>query len=314
MALIIKPKKISKGSTIGIVAPSGPPDRERLKKGIRFLKDRGFAVKVFDQVKKRIGYLSGDDKSRAGAVNAAFADDKIDAIFCARGGYGSLRILPYIDFEIIRANPKIIAGYSDITVLLLSIYSQTGLVTFHGPMPAVEFGRSLKPYTIDYFFKSMLESRPIGKIIKPEGYTIFRIASGKAEGRIVGGNLCLMAKLIGTGHLPSFKNKIVFFEDTEEEPYRIDGYLCQLFQSTDFAHADGYIIGEFTRTKSKYGRSAGWTVKQVILDYFSALGKPCIYGFPCGHGREKITIPIGVRVSLDADSKTVAFEETGVRG
>jgi muramoyltetrapeptide carboxypeptidase len=310
---LIKPHRLKDDSTIGIIAPAGPPDKSRLKKGVRFIEDRGFRVRVFPQVKRKTGYLAGDDAARAEAVNEAFADRGINAIFCARGGYGSLRILPRLDFRTIKANPKIFLGYSDITVLLLSIYRATGLVTFHGPMPAVELGRLKRPYTMESLFGSLQRKNPAGEIKKAKGYRISRINSGKVSGRIVGGNLCLMARLIGTGLLPSFRNRLVFFEDTEEEPYRIDGYLSQLLQTTDFGQAAGYIIGEFTRTESKYGQSAGWTVRQVINDYFRGMKKPCIYGFPCGHGREKITIPMGIKVSLDADKRKVVFEEAGVK-
>lgn len=310
--MIIKPKKISRGSTVGIIAPAGPPNPERLKKGKIFLEHRGYRVKIFPQVRKKIGYLSGDDRSRAEAINNAFADEEIDAVLCARGGYGSLRLLPYIDFKTIGSHPKIFIGYSDITVLLLSIFTKALLVTFHGPMTAIEFGRKPKPYTIGGFYRAIEGAVPLGKVEKPAGYRLERICGGRAKGRIVGGNLCLMSKLIGTGMLPSFKNRIVFFEDTEEEPYRIDGYLSQLFQTTDFGKASGYIIGEFTRTESKYGASAGWTVRNVVKDYFATIGKPCVYGFPCGHGREKITIPIGINVMFDADEKSLVFEEAGV--
>ncbi len=312
MALIVKPSRIAPGSTIGIIAPAGPPDRERLKKGIRFLKSRGYRVKTYPQARKKLGYLAGDDRSRAEALNAAFADGDISAIFCARGGFGSLRILQHVNFDIIRANPKIFVGYSDITVLLLAIYKRTRLATFHGPMPAVEFGRRLKRFSIENFFNAIESNRPPGSIEKPAGYNIGRMSGGVVEGRIIGGNLSLMTKLIGTGFLPSFRNKIVFFEDTEEEAYRIDGYLSQLFAATDFGQAKGYIIGEFTRTEPRSGYLSGWSVKQVIKDYFSKMDRPCIYGFPCGHGAEKITIPIGVKTVLDADKKSVSFKEAGV--
>ena len=312
MASLVKPSRIAPGSTIGIIAPAGPPDRERLKKGIRFLKNRGYRVKVYAQVRKRLGYLAGDDRSRADALNAAFADKDISAIFCARGGFGSLRILQDVNFDIIKANPKIFVGYSDITALLLAIYERTRMVTIHGPMPAVEFGRRLRQFTVENFFKAIESNLPPGSIEKPTGYNIVRISGGVVEGRIIGGNLSLMAKLIGTGFLPSFRNKIVFFEDTEEEAYRIDGHLSQLFAATDFDQAKGYIIGEFTRAEPRYGHPPGWSVKQVIKDYFSKLERPCISGFPCGHGVEKITIPIGVKTVLDADKKNVSFKEAGI--
>jgi muramoyltetrapeptide carboxypeptidase len=313
MARLVKPSRLLPGSTIAIVAPAGPPDLKRLRAGVSFLKQRGYHIRVSPQVRRKLGYLAGDDRIRAEALNDAFNDDSIDAIICARGGYGSLRILEDLDFDLIGSNPKVFVGYSDITVLLLSIYSRTGLVTFHGPMAAVEFGRRLRPYTIERFLGVVESSAVPGEVKRPSGYRIERICEGKAEGRIVGGNLSLMTKFVGSRFLPSFKNRIVFLEDTEEEAYRIDGYLSQLIRGTDFASARGYILGEFTRAEPRYGYTAGWSVKQVIRDYFSRLGRPCIYGFPCGHGREKITIPIGIRVALDADKKTVSFKEAGVR-
>jgi len=308
----IKPHRLQPGSTIGIIAPAGPPDRTRLARGVAFLHDRGFKTRVYNQAKKKLGYLAGNDKSRADAINEAFADKSIDAVFCARGGYGSLRLLPQIDFGVIKRNPKIFLGYSDITVLLLSIYRKTGLITFHGPMPAVELGRTIRPYTVSSLLDSLGGQNRPTKFIRPKGYRIKTLNGGKAKGTIVGGNLCLMTRLIGTGFLPSFRDKIVFFEDTEEEPYRVDGYLSHLLQATDFSRARAYIIGEFTRTESRYGQSSGWTVEKAIRDYFSGVKRPCVYGFPCGHGKEKITIPIGTQVTFDADNKSLVFEESGV--
>ncbi len=313
MAVMIKPSGLKSGSTIGIIAPASPPKSERVHRGVLFLKKHGYRVKEFRQIRRKFHYLAGDDKSRAAALMEAFSDKEIDAILCARGGYGSIRLLPYLDFEIIRNNPKILLGYSDITVLLLAIYKKTGIVTFHGPMPAVEFGKKTTEFTSGCFFNALEGILPIGNIGNPPGYSLTRIVKGKAEGRLTGGNLCLITKLIGTGYLPSFKNKIVFIEDTDEEPYRIDGYLAQLFQATDFGQASGYIIGEFTRTKPRYPHLDGWSVEGVIKDYFGSLGKPCIAGYPCGHGKEKITIPIGVRAAIDADNKTMKFKEAGVR-
>jgi muramoyltetrapeptide carboxypeptidase len=311
---MIKPRKLEKGSRIAIIAPAGPPDPERLKKGKRFFEKAGYKVKIYPQARRKLGYLAGDDRSRAEALVDAFADDTVDAVMCARGGYGALRLLPFVDFEIIKKNPKIFIGYSDITVLLLSIYKKCNLVTFHGPMGAIDFGKAEKPYTSESFFNILTANSNGGGVDIPPNYKISVIKGGIARGRIIGGNLCLMTKLIGTGLLPSFKNRLVFFEDTEEEPYRVDGYLSQLFQTTDFGRAAGYIIGEFTRAAPKYGYMTGWKVRDVINDYFSGINVPVIYGFPCGHGKEKITIPIGVRAELDADRISLIFKESGVAG
>ena len=225
----------------------------------------------------------------------------------------ALRLLPYIDFKGIKANPKIFVGYSDITILLLSIFKKCNFVTFHGPMTAIEFGDKARSYTANKYFDVLTGNQKEIRINNPKGYKIEMISTGIAKGRIVGGNLCLMTKLIGTGLLPSFRNKIVFFEDTEEEAYRIDGYLSQLFQTTDFGNAAGYILGEFTRTEPKFGGMKGWDVKQVINDYFRNINKPVIYGYPCGHGKEKITIPIGIRADLDAGRRSLTFKEAGVK-
>ena len=310
---VIKPKTIQKGGTIAFVAPAGSPDNKSLKSGAEYFQKLGYKIKIYPQVRRKNRYLAGDDDSRADAFNDAFADNNIDAVFCVRGGYGAIRILDKIDFNIIKKNPKPFVGYSDITVLLLSIFRQTGMVTFHGPMPAIDFCPRPRRYTRDYFLKALFTNQPIGEISTPKVYKISKISSGSANGTIIGGNLSLMAKLVGSDYRPSFKNRIVFFEDIGENPERVDGYLAQLFMSTDFDKARGYIVGEFSDDKYRDKNKKDWTVLQVIKDYFGKIGKPVIFGFPCGHGNEKITIPIGTRVLLDADKKLVVFKETGVR-
>ena len=313
MAGAVKPKRIGPGSRIAIIAPAGPPRADRLRKGLDFLRKRGYMLRVYPQVRRSLGYLAGDDRQRASALMDAFSDKSIDGIFAARGGYGCLRLLPLIDYKIVEDNPKVFVGYSDLTALLLSIYKKCGIVTFHGPMAAVEFGRRLREYTISHFFGTIEGEVSPGIIKKPAGYKFGAINCGASEGPIMGGNLSLMARMAGTAYMQSFKGKIVFLEDTEEEPYRLDAYLAQLFMSTDITEAAGFILGEFTRTEPRYGHVKGWSAAQVLRDYFSRLDQPVLTGFPCGHGKEKITIPIGVRVMMDADKKTVTFLESGVR-
>jgi muramoyltetrapeptide carboxypeptidase len=310
---VVKPKHISPGDRIAFVAPAGSPDTVSLIKGADYFHKLGYKIKIYPQVRRKNRYLAGDDDARAQALMDAFADRNIDAVFCARGGYGALRILEKLDFNKIKKNPKPLLGYSDITVLLLSIYKKTGLVAFHGPMPDIDFGARPRRYTRDYLFKALFTKDKIGNVMIPKDYKIIKISPGSASGVIVGGNLSLMAKLVGSDYLPSFRNKIVFFEDIGENAERVDGYLAQLFMSTDFGKANGFIIGEFSDDKYRDKKRKNWTVLQVIKDYFGKIGKPVIFGFPCGHGVEKITIPIGTRVLLDADEKLVVFKEAGVR-
>jgi muramoyltetrapeptide carboxypeptidase len=313
MADSIKPRKLGPGSTVAIIAPAGPPKADRLQKGLKMLREHGYKPKVYPQVRRHMGYLAGDDRERASAIMEAFSDKSVDGILASRGGYGCLRLLPYIDFKILRRNPKVFVGYSDLTVLLLSIYKKCNFVTFHGPMTAVEFGRRPRDYTNGHFFRAIEDQGPLGAIKKPIGYKLTALNGGSAEGVIVGGNLSLIARMAGTVYLPAFAGKIVFIEDTEEEPYRLDAYLAQLFLATDITKAAGFILGEFTRTESRYGHVKGWSAERVLRDYFSHLKQPVLNGFPCGHGKEKITIPIGVRVRLDANRKLVTFIESGVR-
>jgi muramoyltetrapeptide carboxypeptidase len=313
MADAIKPVKLGPGSTVAIIAPAGPPKSDRLRKGRKFLEKHGYKIRIMPQVRRKFGYLAGNDRMRAQAIADSFADDSIDGILAARGGYGCLRLLRHIDFDVIRRNPKALVGYSDLTALLLSIYKACGLVTFHGPMAAIEFGRPLRNYTVEHFFRAIESPAPLGAIARPIGYKLGTINRGIAEGVIIGGNLSLMARMVGTGFQPPFRDKIVFIEDTEEEPYRLDAYLAQLFLSTDIADAAGFIIGEMTRTEPRYGHLKGWSADQVIKDYFGRMAQPIITGFPCGHGKEKITVPIGTRVRIDADKKMVEFLESGVR-
>lgn len=315
MARMIKPRMLGPGSTIAIIAPAWPPKPDRLRKSIDFFIRHGYKPKIFPQIRKKLGYLAGDDVSRATALMEAFTDVKVDGIICARGGYGSIRLLSHLDFEIIRRNPKPFVGYSDITVLLLAIHKKCGMVTFHGPtLAGVEFGSRPRKYTAAHLFKALESTKPMGKINLPAGYRCQRINGGQAQGIIIGGNLSLISRLVGTDFLPSFKDKIVFFEDVDEQPYRIDGYLAQLFLATDISQASGFLVGEFINAKPKKSYPGHWTVRDILKDYLSKLGKPVIYNYPCGHGKEKITIPIGVRAVIDADRMTLEILEAGVRG
>jgi muramoyltetrapeptide carboxypeptidase len=311
MAELIKHKRLRPGSNIAIVAPAGPPKSEQLKRGAALLKKHGYNIKIYPQVHKKRGYLAGDDKIRAEALMDAFADRSIDAIFAARGGFGCQRILPFLDFDIIKANPKPLVGYSDLTIMLLSVFHKCGFVTFHGPMTEVDFGKRPSRFEVDLFFKTLESAEPIGIIPKAPNYRYGAISGGVAEGEIVGGNISLINKLVGTGFLPSFKDKIVFLEDTEEQPYRIDGYLAHIFLGTDLSDAAGFIIGEITKSEPKK-KSESLSLKQVLRDYFADIGKPVLTGYACAHGKEKITIPIGIRVAIDADKRTLEFLEAGV--
>jgi len=257
---------------------------------------------VHPQCFERRGYLAGDDRRRAGALEEVFADDRYKAVFCARGGYGCARLLRHLDINAIAAKPKIFVGYSDITVLLQAFSIAGNLVTFHGPMPSIDLCRTNYRYSFDNLIKAVTQSRPIGRLDNPKQLGRFKkLHAGRATGILTGGNLSLLQKLIGTEYEPSFKNKIVFIEDKDEDPYRLDGYLNHLFTATDFSQAAGFVIGEWIDCNITDRARPSLTLRQVVMDYFGSLKAPVIGNVACGHGNHVMTLPIGVNAALDAD-------------
>lgn len=311
MAKTVKPKALKPGDLIAIVAPSGTPSRKMLALGVRRLEQAGFRVTVHGQCFKKRGYLAGDDRTRAEAINEVFADKKVRAVFCARGGFGCQRLLKYLDMEIIRGNPKIFVGYSDITVLLNAFNRY--FVTFHGPMPAIDICRPNYRYSLDGLLRAVSTTSAIGRLLNPAKMGAFvPKGKGKAMGILTGGNLSLLDKLIGTRFLPDFKNKIVFIEDVDEEPYRLDGYLAHLFLASNIGEAAGFIFGPFLNCKITRRTYPSLTVNQAMDDYFGGLKVPQLWNVACGHGKENMTIPLGVMAKIDADRGVFEIMESAV--
>ena len=308
---MIKPKTLKPGDTIGVVAPAGPVKKVKLRRGVKNLENLGCRVKLAGNVWDKSGYLAGEDEERVESVNQMFADPEIDAILCARGGFGSIRILEQIDYALIRRNPKIFAGFSDITLLHLAINKLCNLVTFHGPMVAVDFD-TLSAYNRKYFFKTVASTRPVGRIKNSKTLGAWRaIAQGKTSAPILGGNLTLLTRLLGTKYEPDFRNKILFLEDLNEDIYKIDGMLAQLKLAGILKNVKGVILAEFV--KCRPSKKASFTLEEVFEHYFASTGYPVIYPVSCGHGEDKITIPLGVRVTIDTDKRTFSIDEAGVR-
>lgn len=313
MARIAKPEALKRGDTIAVVAPGSAPKLKYLKLGIKRLKRTGFNIYIHPQCFFKKGYLAGEDRMRAKALMEVFVDDSIKAIFCARGGNGCIRLLKYLDFDLIKSNPKIFVGYSDITVLLQA-FSKGGFVTFHGPMTAVDFAYGYYKFSLNNLLSVIMKTESIGKLKNPKRLgPIKRHCPGKAEGIITGGNISLLSKLVGTGFMPSFKNKIVFLEDIDEEPYRLDGYLSHLFLATDISLAAGFVIGQFVDCNPTRRTQPSLRLDEVIDEYFGSLRVPVITNVACGHGTQNLTIPIGVKCYIDADKKIFKITEKAVR-
>ncbi|MCP4583746.1 MAG: LD-carboxypeptidase [candidate division Zixibacteria bacterium] len=312
MARIAKPEALKKGDTIAVVAPASPAPQTALELGVRRLEEAGYKVHVFPQCTIKRGYLAGDDKSRAAALMKAFADNRYKAILCARGGFGCMRILKYLDLKLIKANPKIFVGYSDITVLHQA-FLKAGFVTFHGAMPSIDLRRKNYKFNLDNLIKALNSSKPLGRVHNPKRLGEFKkYRGGQASGKLTGGNISLLTKLIGTEYMPSFKNKIVLLEDTDEESYRIDGYLAHLFEATDIAKARGFIFGEWVKVGITGRIRRNLTLDQVLNDYFGSLKVPILTNVACGHGKNVLTIPLGLRAFIDADKRIFEITERAV--
>ncbi len=310
---IIKPKRLSKGDLIGIISPaSSPSDLTRIESGARYLEKLGYRVEVAKNVGKYHGYLAGTDEERLDDLHYMFKKKEVKAIFCLRGGYGTPRLLEKINYNVIKDNPKIFVGYSDITALQMAFLQKTGLVTFGGPMVAVDFYNEVSPFTEEHFWSMLTSNKKIGKIHQPNDEKVFQLTKGMAEGRLVGGNLALVASLVGTPYLPPMKDKILILEEVGEQPYRIDRMLNQLRLSKIFNQVNGIILGTFSDCNEADPSTRTLTLGEVISDYFEELKIPIVYNFKHGHIKHTITVPFGTKVKVNASRNNVEFTEGAV--
>ncbi len=310
---IIKPMRLRKGDTIGLISPaSSPEDLTKIDNAVIYFEKLGYFVKVGENVGKSDGYLAGTDEDRLNNLHSMFADKNIKAIVSIRGGYGSGRLLDKINYNLIKRNPKIFIGYSDITALNLAIFKKTGLVTFEGPMVTTDFGSIIDPYTEENFWKIVTAKKKFGKLQNPDGEKFFTLAKGRAEGRILGGNLSILTSLAGTKFFPDFKNSILLLEELNEEPYRIDRMLNHLRLLGVFEKIDGIVLGRFVDCYQKAGERTERTLNRVISEYFENLGKPVIYNVSHGHVRKNFTLPIGIRVKINSTRGFIEIMESAV--
>lgn len=314
MTSIIKPKALKKGDLIGIVTPASPPSSiEKIYKGAEYFEKLGYRVTFGKNIEKVYGYLAGTDQERADDINLMFADKNVKAIVAVRGGYGTPRILPLLNYTIIKKNPKILVGYSDLTALQLAIFKKTGLITFSGPMSGVEMYKGIDPYTEEHFWKCLTSKKKMGSQINPDGRKLETIVNGKATGILLGGNLSLIVALAGSNYLPSFKKSLLFIEEIEEETYRFDRMMNQLRIANILRDANGIIMGELTDVKASDTSKPFLTAEQVMNDYLLGLKKPVVSGLVYGHVPKKLTIPLGIKAMLDAQRRSLTFLEPAVR-
>ena len=319
-AELIRPKVLRAGDTVGLITPATyVPDPDRLATAERTLKYFGLTIKMARNAGKRMGDYHLSINERLDDLHAMFRDPEVKAVFAIRGGYGSMHLLDRIDYDLIRRNPKIFLGYSDITAMHLAINKQAKLVTFHGPITLSRF----TDYTQKYFRKALFESQPIGKVTNPPEsnelrptHTLRTIRPGVATGRLIGGNLTLISTTLGTPYEIETRGKIVFLEDVDEEPYSIDRMLTHLRLAGKFDGVAGVIFGECQDCRPKdYKPSTTipYGLGEVLDNILGELKVPVLSGLTIGHTDDQLTLPLGVNTTLDATNQTLEIKEAGVR-
>ncbi|WP_422123991.1 LD-carboxypeptidase [Planococcus sp. X10-3] len=298
------PKRLKRGDTVGVIAPSSPPNLENLKKALPFLEELGLKVKMGSSVEAKHGYLAGTEGERLADLHAMFEDPEVAGIICAGGGYGAARLADRIDFGMIKENPKVFWGYSDITYLHTAIGQFADLVTFHGPMLASDVGKK------EFHERS---GRMFGQLFEPfelhydEGIsTLTALSRGVAQGELVGGNLSVLRSGIGTKFEINTKDKILLIEDTGEQPYEVDEILNQLRLARKFEGLAGVVIGDFKDSEPKKPEES-LRLDQVFDHYFKDLGVPVVKGFKIGHCEPHFSVPLGAEAKLDADEMALTI-------
>ena len=313
---VIKPKRVQEGDLVGLIGPAGAtfqPDRIEIAR--ENLAALGLRARFGEHLLDRYGYLAGRDEDRAADINALFADPEVRVLLAQGGGWGCNRLLPLLDYDLIRRNPKVVMGFSDVTGLLLGIHAKTGLVTFHGPMG----GSSWSEFTTEHAKRVLFDGEAItmrnlvssdDRLVQVEN-RVLTIAPGKARGRLIGGNLTVLTALTGSEYLPDFDGCILFIEDLNEEIYRVDRMLTQLSLAGVLERIAGLVFGD-CKNCDPGGGYGSLTLQEVLADHIAPLGKPAWYGSMIGHIKNYFTVPLGVEAEIDAGAGTIELLEPAV--
>jgi len=304
------PPRLREGDTVGLVCPAGfVADRFGLEQVMETLAAMGLKPKPGEHLLDRNGYLAGSDEARAADLQAMFADDKVRAIFAVRGGWGSQRILPHLDFDAIAAKPKLLVGSSDITALHLAIFARTGLPGIHGPNAAHSWPdstwQSFRRLAFDGATPTYDLPQVRGGGLAQREWRLRSFRKGKARGRLLGGNLSVISAMVGTPWLPDFSGAILFLEDTNEAEYRIDRMLTQLAQAGILGKVAGVVFGQCTNCSNPGSPYGNFTIYEVLEQHLAPLGVPAFQGAAFGHIAGQISIPVGVAAEIEADTGTI---------
>ncbi len=313
----IKPPRLASGDVVGLVEPAGfTDDKFDLEVVKATIEAMGLKPRPARHLVERYGYLAGKDEDRAADLNAMYADPQVKAVFAVRGGWGCARILPYLDFATIRANPKLLIGFSDITALHMAFAARAGFTTIHGPNAASSWPQfswdAFRSIAFDGSTPLLTNPQPNEDRLVPQGGRVRTFGRGRARGRLLGGNLTVLTALMGTGWLPDFTGAILFLEDVGEAPYRIDRMLTQLSLAGVLRRVAGVVFGQCTSCGAAGPSYGGFTLSQVLEQHLGALGIPAFQGAAIGHVAKQFSLPLGVRAEIDADAGSIRLLEAGV--
>ena len=309
-------KPLPSGGTIGVAAPASPYDsRSEILRGVEWWESHGYRVKLAEGVYARDDYVAGGAEQRAADLNALFADPKVDVVQALQGGYGSAQTIPYLDFDVIAANPKPLVGYSDITALHVAVARRAGLPTIYGNGLTGVGDPETTAFTRERLLR-VLTGDATGPVPpNPDDPYVRAIRGGTVSAPLRGGCLWLLIQTMGTPWEVDFDGAILFFEDYKAPPYYVDGALTQLKQAGKLDNVVGVVVGEMEgcdwgdlRQASDWARSR--SIEDVLEEHLEPLGVPVLYGQPLGHGKHLAALPLGVRYTLDADSRSLTVDES----
>jgi muramoyltetrapeptide carboxypeptidase len=301
-----RPAALIEGDLVLLVSPAGPPRPERLDLGVKLLTDWGLRVSVGPYVENRRGYLAGADEHRLADLNLGLRDPQVRAVLCTRGGYGVQRIVDGIDLDAVRADPKLVVGFSDITALQLALWRGARLPTIHGPGAAWVPERT-GPVSAASLRQALMTTDAVVVSCRPDVQTASVRMPGSATGTLIGGNLCMLASTVGTVDMPDLAGTILLIEDVNEPPYKVDRMLTQLLRAGCFDGLAGVAVGFFTDCTDDWPTS----IVDVLVERLAPLGVPVLGGLPIGHGPDQITVAVGVPATLDADAGMLTVAAAG---
>jgi muramoyltetrapeptide carboxypeptidase len=297
-----------------VPAPASPhQNRSEILRGVEWWEERGYRVKLAEGIWERDAYVAGDAASRARDLVGMFADPEVDLVQCARGGFGSAQTIPYLDFDLIAANPKPFVGYSDITALHVALLKHAGLATVYGYGLSGVGAPETTAFTLERFERVVVEGETTGEVPRdPDDPYVRALRGGRATAPLVGGCLWLLLQTLGTPYELDADGCILFFEDWDSTPWYVDGHLTQLAHAGKLGGVAGVVVGDMAKCDWREERPE-WprtkSIEDVLEEHLEPLGVPVLYKLPLGHGKHQTPLPLGVTATLDADARTLTIDE-----